>query len=323
MSDSIEVLSKDNTNQNSHIPVLLDPIISNFLTKNDNKSGENLTIFDGTLGGGSYSIELSKIPNTKVFACDLDVTAIERVNLRIKNEKVNNLTLKHTNFSDFINEFEDEFFDLIVVDLGFSTNQLKFEQKGFSYQMPEQELDLRYNDEKGQSASKLINSISVDTLSKIIYDHSGETFARKIALKVGDYKQEKGDLRFVKDLIECVDLAIPDKFKNKRNQILARVWQSLRIEVNNEFEVLKKFLKKAPEKLKVGGQLSIVNFHSLEDKITTKTFRDLSKTFETDDYGNKGQYYELVTKKPITPDDIELINNPQSRSATLRILKRV
>lgn len=313
-------------NDNQHIPVLLNPIISEAREARESQKiieshkEKGFVAFDGTFGGGSYTQEILDA-GFSVYACDLDEAALAR-SKNIKVPKTLSFTTVHSNFCDYIATFEDGFFDLIVVDLGFSNNQLRIEKKGFSYQEPDQLLDLRYDESKGHSVAYLLNKSTTDAISKMIFNHSGEQFARKIALKIQDYKDAGGVIRTVADLVGCVEQAIPDKFKNKRNQVLARVWQALRIEVNEEFTVLSKFLSTAPQKLKKGGILCVVNFHSLEDKITTKTFRELSKPFEIDDYGNKGQHYTLLTKTPITPTAKELEANPQSRSATLRILKK-
>jgi 16S rRNA (cytosine1402-N4)-methyltransferase len=294
---------------NVHIPVLLNPILEVY--KDLQLSGP---VFDGTYGGGSYSLEFNKL-NAKVFGCDLDPNAIKR------EQKNPNLTLVQSNFADYIMTFPDNFFDLIVVDLGFSNNQLVLDNKGFSHMKADQILDLRYNENEGQSASELLKHIKYDELSRILYENSGETFSRKIATTVID-NRDSVDVITVEIMEKWVSSSIPMKFKNKRVQVLSRVWQALRIYINYEFESLKTFLDKAPSKLKVGGVLCVVNFHSLEDKITTNKFRDLAKTYDVDNYGNKGQDFELLTRKAITPDDQELTENNQSRSATLRIIKR-
>jgi 16S rRNA (cytosine1402-N4)-methyltransferase len=311
---------KQHTTLNVHVPVLLKPILSLIDNGESKEPTEPLLVFDGTFGGGGYSLEFLKLGH-QVFACDLDKNALERFQSS-ESKYTSELTLKQSNFSDFIAQFNDNTFDLIMVDLGFSNNQLKIDNKGFSYQELAQQLDLRYNEEKGKSVAEFLNTSSVDEISKVIYTHSGELFARKIALKIGDKKQEGKKMVIVKDLVECVLDAIPEKFKNKKNQVLSRVWQSLRIHVNEEFVHLEKFLEVAPNKLKIGGFLCVVNFHSLEDRLTTKNFREISKTRDLDDYGNKTQDYILLTKKPIVPDETELLDNPQSRSATLRIIMK-
>ena len=294
---------------NNHIPVLLEPIVESYLEHNVTNN-----VFDGTFGGGSYSYRFLE-SKANVFACDLDSNAINRAK---KNKK---LTLVKSNFANYIQDFDDNYFDMIVVDLGFSNNQLTIDEKGFSYQKKDQIVDLRYNEDAGRSCSDLLKMMKAETLSKILYENSGEIFSRKIANTIFENRDSVKSIK-VSDLEKWIVDSIPQKFMNKKNQVLSRVWQSLRIHVNDEFESLKLFLSKAPAKLRVGGILCVVNFHSLEDKITTKTFRELSKTYDVDKFGNKGQDFELITRKPITANVQELEDNVQSRSATLRIIKK-
>ncbi len=294
---------------NTHIPVLLDPIIGFYKLYNVGS-----TVFDGTFGGGGYSDAFINL-GSNVHASDLDENAINRA---FKHDK---LSLKQGNFADIIAEYEDKYFDLIVVDLGFSNNQLLIDDKGFSYQKKDQILDLRYDASSGKSASEFLLANNYDTIRRVLFDNSGEQFSNKIATKIVE-KREGYKIIKVSDLEAWVVEAIPMKFYNKRNQVLSRVWQALRIHINSEFESLRNFLDIAPSKLRIGGILCVVNFHSLEDKITTKKFRDLSKTFDLDNYGNKSQDYELLTKRPIVPDQQELDSNTQSRSATLRVIRR-
>jgi 16S rRNA (cytosine1402-N4)-methyltransferase len=294
---------------NTHIPVLLDPILGFYKLYN-----QSSIVFDGTFGGGGYSKVLIDNGAT-VHASDLDNNALDRA---FKSDK---LILKQGNFADLISEFDDSTFDMIVVDLGFSNNQLLIDDKGFSYQKKDQILDLRYDDNVGVSASDFLLRHDYDVIRRVLFDNSGEQFSNKIATKIVE-KREKKQIIKVSDLEAWVVEAIPMKFYNKRNQVLSRVWQALRIHINNEFDSLRRFLEVAPQKLKVGGVLCVVNFHSLEDKITTKKFRDLAQFYDLDKYGNKYQNYELLSKKPIVPDESELLANQQSRSATLRVIRK-
>jgi 16S rRNA (cytosine1402-N4)-methyltransferase len=294
---------------NQHIPVLLGPIIDNYREYNISN-----IVFDGTYGGGGYSNALAQLGAT-VYACDLDNNAISRTTPH------QSIKLTQANFANYIQDFANEYFDLIVVDLGFSNNQLWIDEKGFSYMASDQILDLRFDESQGLSASQFLMESSVAKIAAVLYENSGDNFSRKIAYKIGDNRDKVSEIR-VGDLEQWIIQALPDKFRNTKNSVMSRIWQALRIHVNSEFYWLNKFLETAPKKLKKGGILCVVNFHSLEDKITTKSFRQLSKTYDLDNYGNKHQDFQLLTKQPITPDAQELESNPQSRSATLRILYR-
>jgi 16S rRNA (cytosine1402-N4)-methyltransferase len=338
------VLININSNHNTHIPVLIDPILNIIrshiiklkLTTNNSK----IRVFDGTLGGGGYTKAIYDLdPDlVEIHSCDLDIKALDRVvtgfsiaysvdtlNSNKKNTfaSFNNHTINlyHANFADCITSFEDNFFDFIIADLGFSNNQMRLDHKGFSYQNPDELLDLRYDQEQGIPASQFLNKTNTKEIARVLFDHSGEQFSNKIALKISDHLLT-APISTVGDLVLCVKQAIPQKFSNKTNSTLARVWQSLRIHINDEFGSLERFLAASVSKLRPSGSLMVVNFHSLEDKRTTSFMRQLSlPTFE-DEYGNKKFDYTLETKKPIVPDSKELENNPQSRSATLRILTK-
>jgi 16S rRNA (cytosine1402-N4)-methyltransferase len=295
---------------NNHTPVLIDNILDII---NIEFNDSMLSVFDGTLGGGGYTNRfLDK--GYSVVACDLDKTVID-----LSKEKILNLNFAcyQGNFSEIIGDYTD-FFDIIVVDLGYSSNQLDFSNRGFSYQKEDEEFDLRYNNDISIPAWKLICEQPVEKLGKIIFNNSGETFANKIA---NSLKQQ--DIKYVKDVKNSIESIIPAKFYKKRNAILSRVWQAFRIEINQEFENLNIFLDKSLNALKKNGLLMVVDFHSLEDKIVTKFMRDQAKPIVIDDFGNKVINYKLLTKKPITPSEDEIDDNIRSRSASLRILKKL
>lgn len=316
MAENIE---NNNESINTHIPVLLDECVN--LLKIDNIIDENVKVFDGTFGGGGYTNAFLKSDN-RVFvtATDLDPYAIQRGNLNFANEiNSHRLTLINSNFAQTVSTLEDNAYSLIIVDLGFSNNQLKIDPKGFSYLKTTDLLDLRYNHNQGSPVSQFLNTASKVEISKVIYNYSGETFANRIATKIEEVRGSK-PIVTVADLVNIIEISIPQKFRNKKNQILSRVWQSLRIHINDEFTSLETFVNIAPTKLKVGGVLAVINFHSLEDKITTKFMRNLTKPTSEDVYGNKKYDFELITKKPVVPTLQEVERNPQSRSATLRAI---
>lgn len=293
-----------------------------------------LSIMDGTLGGLGYIDFLNNLVQEgaefehlelEFWGSDLDNLVIQRA------QRIDNLNSKQSNFADFVTDFEDEFFDGIVLDLGFSSNQLEFGGRGFSHQKLGETLDLRYDIETLESASeKLLKIKDSKYLSNILYSFSGEEFSSRIAVNIYNLvqilnskkaKKEKIELK-VSQIVNCVCEAIPAQFLAKRNQILSRVWQSLRIWTNGEFESLEKFLKVAVKKLKVGGRLIIISFHSLEDKMVANFMRRIERPI-TDNFGKKTQNWKLLTKKSVKPENSEILQNPRSRSAILRVLKRL
>jgi len=308
---------------NHHKPVLIDDIITfiNKVSDCDNRC----IFFDGTFGGGGYTRQLLNLG--RVFSCDSDQNAVDRgVEMFSEELKCRSLELKNKRFDNYIKEFEDEYFDFVVADLGFSSNQLSQSDRGFSYKNLSQSLDLRYDSESGRPCWKLLYGVkTVDNLRKVIYTYSGEEYSKRIAQTLFDLIKSKefGAELTVGEVVNAVKSAIPDRHKKHSNAILSRVWQALRIWTNDEFEVLNEFLNTSIHKVKHNGYIMIVCFHSLEDKIVTKFMRSAARPIEMDDFGNKEQFYDIITKKPIVPSTTEIEQNVRSRSATLRILKKI
>jgi 16S rRNA (cytosine1402-N4)-methyltransferase len=300
---------------NSHKPVLIEAIAS-FVPPNC-----KFNIFDGTFGGGGYS-DFFLNCKAKVFACDSDQNAIDYYNLN--NPKNNNLVLVNSNFSIYINDFDDSFFNIIVADLGYSSNQLEFSDRGFSYLKSGEVFDLRYDAEINLPAYKKIRLLnSSQELGKIIFQYSGETFSNRISQKIFDKVTNSDCEILVSDIVKAIEESIPAKFLHKKNSILSRVWQAFRIWINDEFNHLEVFLNSSLTKLKPSGLIIITCFNSLEDKIVTNYMRKLSKKKVIDEFGNTEQFFELVTKKAISPSKEEVLDNIRSRSATLRILRKL
>jgi 16S rRNA (cytosine1402-N4)-methyltransferase len=301
---------------NNHISVLLKEILE--------LSGEltNKTVFDGTFGGGGHTTGFLK-HGASLFSSDLDLDTTKAFRERLTVEYPKTFHFLHGNFSDSVNEFENNFFDIMLCDLGYSSNQLEDSKRGFSYQNLDEVLDLRYDPTKGQSASDLILECNDPReISNIIYKHSGEGFSSRIGAEIVLAKK-KLKVITVGDMVNIVKSVLPVSFERKLNSILSRVWQALRIEVNEEFGHLDSFISSAIKKLKPGGKLMIICFHSLEDKLVAKTFRKLAEPIVIDDFGNKVQHFELLTKKAILPTEQEVKENIRSRSAMLRVLKKL
>ncbi len=312
---------------NHHIPVLLNEVVGQLILNRKENLPKQIIFFDGTLGGGGYSQKLLDVAcennlKLELFASDLDKGAIDRVNSYIKIPNGCEFHPLHSNFADAIEGFEDFSLDGICVDLGFSSNQLEVSGRGFAYLKPEEPLDLRYDIEETDSCSqKLLKLKSADELAKALYHYSGEPYSRRIAELI--YGMNKKTPWTVQEMIDVVMEVLPAKAMKYKNPTLSRVWQGLRIWTNDEFGSLEKFLPIALKKIKVGGRLAVVCFHSLEDKIVTNYFRGMSKAVNTDKFGNKTFEYRIITSKGILPSEIEVINNNRSRSAILRVIERI
>jgi 16S rRNA (cytosine1402-N4)-methyltransferase len=306
---------------NQHISVLIEPILDF-----THKKG---VVFEGTLGGGGYTSKLLA-QNHIIYSCDADYDAINTGNQNFQSAiSSGQLHLLQGHFIDKIEEFENSYFDYIILDLGYSSNQLEFSQRGFSYQKGDQDLDLRYdylNDEPAWQ--KIYDLEEAYQLQKIIYNFSGESFSKIISIAIFELaletKKSQGQIPLkVSEIVYAVESVLPPKIRHKSKQILSRVWQALRIWTNGELEELEQFLPISLDKLNTGGKLIIVSFHSLEDKLITKFMRQASKPVEIDDFGNKAQYFKLLTKHPIEPTEQEVQANIRSRSGKLRILERL
>ena len=317
-----------NPNSNTHISVLINEVNDFLLAqKKTQLIDQQVNLFDGTLGGGGYTqyfIDYSHDNKIRLnqYSSDLDQGAIDRVLSYIKCPDDINLELRNGNFAEVITTFENSFFDGIVVDLGFSSNQLEIDKRGFSYQQGGQELDLRYSIDVTHSCSyKLLRLHDWQQLGKILYNYSGEDLAAKIAKAI--YNSNKKTAWTVQEMVDIVISVIPAVALKRKNQILSRVWQALRIWTNDEFASLESFIICAKDKLKIGGRLVVVSFHSLEDKIVTNYFRQLSKAVTEDIYGNKQYDFKIINARPIVPSIKEIEANPRSRSAVMRVLERL
>jgi 16S rRNA (cytosine1402-N4)-methyltransferase len=199
----------------------------------------------------------------------------------------------------------------IVVDLGLSSDQLENSGRGFSF-LRDEALDMRYSLEQELTAREILNHWGEQEIAKVLKEYGEEPFARKIAEEIVKNRKIRSILN-TSELVAIVAKAIPQKFQHVRIHFATRVFQALRIAVNNELGNLQRFLPQALDVLAVGGKLAVISFHSLEDRIVKNFFRDQAKN---------GQV-EVLTKKPITAQELEISSNPRSRSAKMRVIKKI
>lgn len=303
-----------------HIPVLLKESLEYLVT---NESG---IYFDGTIGFGGHTSEiLKKLTNSaKVIATDKDINAFNYCKEFFKND--DRVKLFNTGFTDInvVSKIESiKSYDGIFADLGVSSFQLDNLDSGFTYR-EDAILDLRMDKTKGVPAYEIINSFEQKELADIFYKYGEEKQSRLISKKILEERKLKkitGTIEFRK-IIESV---IPERFAKKT---LSRIFQALRIYVNNELDELKLFLEKSVNLLKENGRIVILTYHSLEDRIVKEHFRyeSLDCICPTDIpicVCDKEQRLKILTRKPIVPSDDELSLNPRSRSAKLRAAVRV
>lgn len=305
-----------------HIPVMKNECMDGLNLKSDG------IYFDGTLGGAGHSFEiLNRAKNSKLIATDLDLEAIEEAKRKLSCFE-NRFTLVHDNFKNFNNVLDElgmKLIDGALLDLGVSSHQLDDRSRGFSYMAEDEKLDMRMNEESKFSAFDVVNGYSEEQLKKIIDEFGEERFAGKIARAIVNQRQKK-QIETCGELVEIIKRTIPQKFVD--GHPAKRTFQAIRIEVNGELFGLAEAIKDIVFRLKKGGRLAIITFHSLEDRLVKNTFKDL----ETDCICDKSlpicvcgkrQEIKLVNKKPIVASDEEIAYNPRSKSAKLRIVERI
>jgi 16S rRNA (cytosine1402-N4)-methyltransferase len=303
-----------------HIPVLFNKSIEFLVTDH------NGIYFDGTLGFGGHSAGIlnSIGPDGILVGTDVDKDAFAFSKNKFTND--HRIKLYNLNFSqiNIIAKIESiQFFNGIFTDLGVSSFQLDTAESGFTYRS-NAPLDLRMDKSKVINAADVVNSYSEEDLANIIFQNGEEKNSRKIAKVICQLRSEK-KIQTTLDLSEIITAITPQRFHTKT---LSRVFQALRIYVNDELNTLKSFLNKSIDLLAPGGRIVILSYHSLEDRIVKEFFK-----FETLDCicppGNpictcdKVPRLKIITKKPIIPDDNEINTNFRSRSAKLRAAERI
>ena len=307
-----------------HVSVMLDECMQGL---NVHSGG---IYFDGTLGGGGHSskiLELSS-PDGKLVATDLDDYALERASKRLEEYK-GRFTLVKDNFKNFLNvkkELNIDAFDGILLDLGVSSFQLDDKSRGFSYLSANELLDMRMDNSNGFSAKTIVNEYSEKELKRILIDYGEERFASQIAKNIVERRKTK-PIERVGELNEIIEKSIPAKFK-KDGHPSKRTFQALRIEVNGELNDLYETIIEMALSLKKGGRIAIISFHSLEDRIVKRAFKELEidcicdKSMPICTCGKRKEI-EILTKHPVIASEEELKVNGRSKSAKLRIAERV
>ena len=294
-----------------------------------NLSSEGI-YFDGTLGGAGHSFEILKrtTPNGRLIATDLDKDAIKNAEEKLK-EFNGRFKLYNTNFKNIISVLDEENISQIdgaLLDLGVSSYQLDNRERGFSYLSDEIRLDMRMDQSSGKSAWEVVNYYEKSKLSYIFSVYGEEKFADNIAKNICEERKIK-PIDTTGELVKIIDRSIPYKFKQNGHPA-KKVFQAIRIEVNEELDGLGQCLKDIVKRLKKGGRLVVLTFHSLEDRIVKQTFKDLEtdcicdKRFPICVCGKKREI-KILTKKPIEASARECEENSRSHSAKLRIIEKI
>lgn len=295
-----------------HISVLLEESIKYLNLK------ENSVVADCTLGYAGHSSNILRIiKKGHLYAFDQDEEAIKSADEKLKQIS-DNYTIFHTNFVN-LDKCIDEV-DGILFDLGVSSPQLDEEERGFSFHK-DAKLDMRMNQNQELSAYEVVNEYPYEKLKEIIQNYGEEKYAASIAKGI----IKKRNIKTTLELAEIIKENVPEKYRNQGHPA-RKTFQAIRIEVNNELDVFEKALRKALTKIKINGRICVITFHSLEDKICKKIFKEVSELPK--ELKNMPEVPEAYLPKykiiaNIAPTEEEIKNNKRARSARLRVIERI
>lgn len=320
--DRQQCMEKDNSmNTPYHKPVLLDEVVEYMLP------AEGKLIVDATLGGGGHTEAMLKA-GAQVIGVDQDEQAHEFATERLKPYS-SNFTPLRGNFSDLPEILAGvgvKKVDGILIDIGVSSWQIDEASRGFSFGK-EGPLDMRMDRSRGQTAADLVNHLPEQELRTLFYEYGEERAGSKIARRIVERRQEKPFVTTT-DLADFI-ASIQPRAKGPAGKIhpATRVFQALRIAVNDELGVLRTFLDNASELLNPGGRLLVITFHSLEDRIVKQFFRHTSQSHIDrkewpEPRPNPDYQYRMITRRPVIAAEDELRDNKRSRSAKLRVVEK-
>ena len=286
--------------------------------------------FDGTIGGGGHSYEILRrtSPTGRLIATDLDDEAIRAAGERLA-PFAGRFSIYKANYKDFARVFDEAGVDKVdgaLLDFGVSSHQIDDAERGFSYRQPQAPLDMRMNREAPLTAADVLNTYPEERLERILKTYGEEPFARTIAKNVVRAREKK-PLETCGEFAEIIRGSIPAKFRFGA-PCERRSFQAVRIEVNGELDGLYEMVVSLVGRLKKGGRIAILTFHSLEDRAVKEAFRYLEspcvcpKNLPVCVCGKKREI-EVLTHKPITAGEQELRENPRSKSAKLRIAEKI
>ena len=308
---------------NGHIPVLLDECIRYLNIKPEG------VYVDGTLGMGGHSEAiLRRLTTGRLISIDRDELAIERASERLRDYS-DRLTIVHGNFRDLgeiLDEQGVEAVDGMLFDLGVSSPQLDEGSRGFSY-MLDAPLDMRMDKSDNIDAWFIVNRWPEDKIVRILRDYGEERHAARIAKAIASRREER-EIETTSELVEIIKGAMPAAALREKQHPAKRSFQAIRIAVNDELGAVETLMGTAPDRLKVGGRLCVISFHSLEDRIVKNTIHSRENGCTCPREApvctcGFVQTLRSVTRKPITAGGEELELNPRSRSAKLRVAERV
>ena len=297
-----------------HIPVLLKESVEGMNIHSDS------ICVDVTFGGGGHSREILSHLGKKghLYSFDQDEDSFDNI------KEDGRFTFVHSNFrylKGFLRYYGVESVDAILADLGVSSHHFDESERGFSFRFEDEALDMRMNQKAKKTAASILNTYSEEKLSDVFYLYGELRQSRRIASQIVKNRQEK-KYKTIKDLLSTLE---PFVGKEKEKKMLAQAFQALRIEVNEEMNALREMLSQSLEVLKTGGRISVITYHSLEDRLVKNFFKtgNFEGKLDKDFFGNVKTPFRLVNNKVIVPSREEEERNPRSRSAKLRIVEKI
>ena len=283
---------------------------------------------DGTLGGGGHSYGILSGADCSLIGIDQDTEAIRAASERLKKfdgrfTAVNN---NFCNIKSILAELNVSGIDGALLDIGVSSYQLDNPERGFSY-MHDAPLDMRMNARGGKTARDVVNTYSVEELTRIFYEYGEERWSKRVAEFIVERRGER-PVETTFELVDIIKAAIPQRARSEGGHPAKRIFQAIRIEVNDELEALKKAIADFTDCLNKGGRLAIITFHSLEDRIVKQAFADKArgcicpKEFPVCVCGRKPEI-KIISRKPVLPSKEETERNPRSKSAKLRVAEKL
>ena len=307
-----------------HISVMLNETIDYLNVK------ENGVYIDCTLGGAGHALYLLNQLNDdgRLIAIDQDQTAIDNAKEVLKDH-LHKVTFVHSNFRELTQILKDlniEKVDGIYYDLGVSSPQLDIPERGFSYHH-DATLDMRMDQTQELTAYEIVNNWSYEALVKIFYRYGEEKFSKQIARRIEAHREQQ-PITTTLELVDIIKEGIPAKARRKGGHPAKRVFQAIRIAVNDELGVIEESLEQAIHLLAVNGRVSVITFHSLEDRIVKSMFKEYSTPKDMppglpmipEEFQPT---LKLITRKPLLPTEEEVAENNRSRSAKLRIAEKI
>lgn len=294
-----------------HIPVLL----------KDSVEGLNISsggiYVDATYGGGGHSAAiLKKMDGGRLFAFDQDEDAARNLP---KDDRFIFILGNFRFLKNYLNYNGVKSIDGLIADLGVSSHHFNTPERGFSYRS-QASLDMRMNQKGSLTAEKIVNEYEIKKMTELFREYGELHQAHRIASAIVEFRKSQR-LETTTQLVNCIEPLIP---RQSENQFLSKVFQALRIEVNQELASLKELLMSASGMLKPGGRLVVISYHSLEDRLVKNFMRWGNSDEEPvkDVFGNSYEPYRLITRKPVMAGENEVLINPRARSARLRIAER-